>query len=513
MEVELPNLNPLNVLVYDIKAFEDKINEVDSVEVLDLCPRYKLTGPTLMYHFSEEEDKNFKHFGSKTKSILNYKGLTDFYFNFNDYIDYNFIHVLYNNDELNVLDLSFISAEIGVDIGVYFDNNTLNKYCVKHKLDGFIKLKRSVSYNIQCYTVDSTNFCPVLYCKDFTKIKMLGMIDTKKKDKYLDYEQISTLINILFCNIVKLIRTETDKAVSLTLTDQLFGKMIDTNYDLTDIYRGMYYNSFRLSFINLVNHCHDYLHEDLSYDHLPTDYLSTLKPIHYQSEPFYDKNDKLMTYYISDMLYRYILGLMAEDLKLQSFTYSHYDLFTSIPGYEGYTLEAIKNNGALSIIQYLEKDIINRLYQFYKQSEKSYQITLNKINIEYIPSTNNFIIKIIFDYLNKKPLSIAIKILSLSEVDKNIKNFFNADHMYHMIVNKKYNKVKLLYNDLTKDITNYLKNTNNIDLPSISYEYIKWLYRLTEEKKLTNFLQKMSQYLYDLYKGFIKDESGIVFDT
>ncbi len=501
MQVELPNLNPLHVLVYNQKEFEDKLNEMDANELLDLCPRYKLPNQTLLYHFSDTLDKNFKYFGSKKRLILDYTGLKEFHFDFYEYRQANYIHLVYNDEEINILDLSFISVEMGFDIGVYLDNHTLNQYCKKHQLNGFIKLKESADYHIECYRFENKNFCPVLYLRQFEHIKMLGEIDTIKKEKHLTESHVLNLINVLFCNIVQLL-FETDKPVILELTNQLYGKTIESNYTL-DIYQGMYYNLLVLSFITPSTPCHEYIEEELEYD-----VVETVKNIHYAQESFYGMDETLLQYYLSDPIYRHVLSLLAPNINLQPFSYSHYDLITKIPGYEGYTLDVILKHGARAVIQYLERDIIKNLYQYYKKSEKGHDITLNTVNVDYIPSTFNFIIEKVFDRLTDKNL---VPILELKVIDKQIKRLFNADDLYHLIVPKKYTKAKLLYNDLVNDIINYKRS--DLDLPTITYEYIKWLHQFTENKHLLDFLNQMSQYIYDLYKGFIREDSGILLTT
>lgn len=516
MEVEhdIPNLNPRRALISNFDNFEKILKNANIDILLDMYPRTYLPLQTILYHFDNDIEKGFEKLGKNQGLFPDYKdNLIEFDFNYYN-VNTKYIHVLYNSEEIKVLDCTFIAAELGFN-PISFSNKEMMNYCKQNKLDGFINLKESVNTSSTCYS----NMCPVLYLLNrkysddkeiLSKVKMLGMIDTiTPKQKKLNLKDINKLLNLLFCRVYQIIEKR-EGEFNFDIYGNLYGNMIVSTKNLNLVYYQDYYKLLNLDHTNLKNPCViDYIKEEIQPEQTDLSILTTNKNIHKTDQDFFDSDENDMEFYLSDKIYDYAFTKLAKKLNVNPYIYSHYHLFSQFPQYKTYTIDLLNNYTIQTIISHLELQIFNDLYTHYKFFRKGdvaiNKVNINSVNIQYIFSTKSFLIKKIFTIFSRKKWDEVISILMLKHIDKGINNLFNADHFYHTIVNEKYTKARFLYDDLVKDIIQYQRQ-QNINLPTIDYNFLKQLLKISKNLPLQEYLSKMLLTIYDKYKEFITNK-------
>lgn len=503
--MEIRNLNPrYTLLSYDINLMKNTIKDIEPEELLSTCPQTKIPLNTLFYHF---DNANYEI--NQTAQFED----TQYYFNFLGHQkDLSTCQVLYNTNELTLLDLSLVSIEFGFNptMFYYYNKNKrlknmtrfINDYCVEHQLDGYI------TYNIKdigneeydsdscvTYVNGMTALCPTVYLIQ-SELKILSNIQLKKSNQMMKKSELIKLHNIVFCNLYNIMSVILDDEIfDLTLESSFLFKSIvlytNENHSLSYFLTSKPHLAtlLQINATNLTDECEfDYYQDQLLMnepeidEHLKVDII-TNRPI--QSHH-------------SDALFDKALTIISEKFNLTSFIYVHYHQLEKLPLLNQYTLDMMKNknlNDIKNIITTIEKIIINQLYLNYKQSDKGRRANVNFINLEYIQTTYQYIKSHIMNLLMSSEK--AFDIIN-GAIDKNIVNYFNVDYLYHDIVEMKYKNPKILHQDLLNDVASYKH------IPMIDLKYLKIITKMSDDQaSILNEIEDVQLNIYDVYKKFI----------
>jgi len=519
MQNTVINLNPKYMMtLYDIDLMKKTIENMDIKEILKNCPIQTLSKNTLLYHASRSDD--YKSLLGKSPENKD-NDFNEYYFNFlNHYQEImkdrqSVCEVLWNNEELKLLDLTRITVELGFNPIMNNFNEVsmklLNTYCKKNKIDGIVSfdITYATSDNIQenesnyHYIKDNTAIpiSPIVYITydGGNKLKNLGAIQLKNKREYLTKKEINKLHNILFCNIQKIITygQKINATMNIIINNYSYQiEIIDNkkkeNIDLIfDIKKKYLLDLLVLNNSNLTEECDFIFPSNKLMDELTS--LSEIKNVEitYNVELDDDFNDNV---------FNILLTNIAINNDINPFIYVNYDKLDNIDYLKIYTYDLINSyyhtmEDIKRLILNVEKLIITKLNFFDKNS------TVNFVNLEYIPDSYNYIKNKILNELNDLPLEEALLIIEGIEKNKNVNKYFDTYQLYHSIIYKKYDKPKKLYQSLLNDLTNY-KNLPNIDL-----KWLKLLSKLSDvesQKQYTDFIKNIKLNIYDVYKEYIK---------
>ncbi len=528
MELEDSSIN-LNqkyiTTLYNVDLMKKTVQDMDIKVLLKTCPIVTLKKNALFYHTTSDTE-NYKEKLNK-KPTYDDK-MTLYYFNFLNHYQ-KIIHdqeknceILWNTESLKLLDLTKTSVQLGFNPTQYkldelhnTSKTTLYNYCKKNKLDGVITFNID---NIQKEYIDS-NFhyidgdniyplFPVVYLTSFEeygnhKLNHMGLINLQKGTKsFISYQEASKLLNLFFCDIVKLIKYghKIDVDIEFIYThyaDRLILKG-EEKYDIGFIFE---IKSYLLDLL-LVNNSNLNDQCSVSYPtHIEMNELTVTSSID-NVEITYDI--ELDEY--NDEIFNLILHDIAIKNDIKPFIYTHYTELDKIDYLNSYTFELINEhydsiNDIKRLIDNIEKKIISKLNFYYKSADKGFKSNVNFINLEYIPSTYNYIKNKIMNELENK--ENAMEVIKGNEFDKNIVKFFNVNKLYHSITNNKYNKTKLLYQDLLNDLAAYK------GLPEINLEYMTLIANLSnaeDKKSYQDYIKYVKLNIYDIYKKYIAGE-------
>lgn len=520
------NLNPKYITtLYDVDLMKRTVQDMDVKVLLKKCPVVTLKKNALFYHATSDTE-NYKEKLNKKPTYED--KMTLYYFNFLNHYQ-KIIHdqeknceILWNTESLKLLDLTKTSVNLGFNPTQYrldepqtTSMTTINNYCKKNKLDGVITFNID---NIQKENTDS-NFhylvndniyplFPVVYLTSIEeygnhKLNHMGLINLQKGTKsFLSYQDASKLLNLFFCDIAKVIKFGHKIEVDILFeyshyADRLILKG-EEKHDIGFIFE---IKSYLLDLL-LVNNTN--LNDQclFSYpNHIEMNELTAGSSID-NVEITYD----IILDEYNDEIFNLILHDIAIKNDIKPFIYMHYTDLDKIDYLKSYTYELINEHydsikDIKRLIDNIEKKIISKLNFYYKSSDKGFKSNVNFINLEYIPSTYDYIKNKIMNELENK--ENAIEVIKGNEFDKNIVKFFNVNKLYHSITNNKYDKTKLLYQDLLNDLAAY-KN-----LPEIDLSYMALIADLsdTEDKKsYVDYLKYVKLNIYDVYKKYIAGE-------
>ncbi len=506
------NLNPRYVMLnYDIHLMKNTIKNIDIDSILKTCPQINLSKDTLFYHFNDEDYE------------INKKvNLKEYYFNFiglyNHFKNNTYCHMLYNHDDLKLLDLTSISIELGFNPTMFYTDELNNKsktimnYCKDNQLDGYITyniknvINEAYEENTVTYVPDKTPLYPTIYLNK--KLNILSNIKLKKADKIMKKSELIKLHNDVFCILINLLKNNLDdesivdvdiESTFLSKTIQLYA---DIKYSLTEFFELIPSHLISLLKIDLSN-----LSDDCGFEFY-TDVILDAPNINEQlkADIIIDiniENDQ------SNNLFDIALKLIAEKLNLTPFIYVYYNRLNKLPFLSQYTLDYIKDkklDDMRVIYGDMEKLIMNELYMNYRKTVKGARANINFINLEYVKTTYEYIKSHIMNILMNLDYDQAINIIN-GKIDKSITHYFNVDYVYHHIVRDKYEKPSKLYQDLLYDVAKY-KN-----LPMINLKYLKIISNLSDNESalaLNNFINKVELEIYNFYKQYIAGEKLFV---
>lgn len=436
------NLNPRYALVsYDIKLLKEMMDNIAVKEILNACPRLTIKSNTLFFSGNDKVN-DYDLLGTVPD-------ITEVTFYINQSTTY--IDIMWNWDELEVLDFTQLSSELGFYPDV--DKDEIESYCKKHKLDGYIGFGDLVT-DSPFYTPKG-GIAAVLY---LSNKKSLGY----HKLKYLGFIENVGLFNIFLCYLQSIIG-------EFHIIDGLTQRLsidIDVNFKEEEAH------------LLILNHTN--LEDDCDYGYLQN----------VAQEPDFLPNQEIVCPCLpigaSDKLMDLLLKQVAIVNDMDVFTFLHYDMIHTIPGFEMYTHIA---GDIKTLMNELSKKIIYKLNDLYSHSPKGERSTVNFINLEMLPTTFNYMKNAIMTELQSLPLTEVIEVLT-GKINKKIVKWFNGNLLYHHIVNDLYPKPKLLYTSLLNDITTYKH------LPSIHLKYLKKIQAFYEP-----FI--IDDDVYDAYKDFI----------
>lgn len=524
MEIENSsiNLNPKYImLLYDVPLMKKTMQNLEMKDIFNTCPTVTFKKNTLFYHASQSAPN--KELLNKTPSSED--KMTPYYFNFLNHYQHiidtkqTTCEILWNFESLKLLDLTGLCVELGFNPIMYDDEKTsltiLNNYCKKYKLDGFITFNTEVQKeNLESnyhYIRDNIVYplSPSVYLtsvKEYgnDKLKTLSFINLKK----LTFDDATYLNNLIFCNIVKLIDYGYKNKINLTLESDHFKSQRvilkgakspsstgDERHDLTYLFEIK--NAYLLSLLivsnaNLKDQC-DFklpLYSEMS-ELTETSEVPNIE-ITYDL-PIKSENNELFNLALNDI---------AINNQIKPFVYVNYNQFENIDYLSKYNFDLINEHyktmdDLKRLLDNIENTIILRLNYYYKKTDKGYKSNINFFNLQYIPSTNNYIKKKIMNELNN--LDTAIEVLK-GDINKNIVKYFNVNNLYHSITNFKYSNPKLLYQDLLNDLTNY-KRVEKIDLKWL--KIISQLSDANSRNAYNDFLKNIYTNIYDYYKNYL----------
>ena len=511
------NLNPrYKLLSYDINLMKNTIRTIDAEELLKTCPQTIIIPNTLFYHFDDDN-----HDINTQPKFTN----KEFYFNFLKTIDLSHGQVLWNDQPLQLLDLTLISVELGFNPTMFYYQlkherlknitNSIIDYCKINKLDGYI------TYNIkditeghaheQCasyFKNTSTSLCPTIYLLK-NPLKVLSTIELNKVGKRMNQSELMQLHNNVFCNmsnilsvtlgnevivdiVVDTILLETSAAQSRNIV--IYGDVTYTVSDFFNLVPTKLYSLLNINSSDLYNEC-DYEY----YSNIVND--PPIRPDHLKVD--------ILTYHLnnivyqSDKLFDLTLSSIAKTFNLTAFIYVHYDVLNKLPLLQKYTSDLIAGHTMDEIkttITNMEEIIVSQLFLNYKNSLKGLRANISFVNLEYIKTTYRYLINHIMAILMIKDIKEAIGIIE-GKNDETIVKYFNADYLYNKIIADQYENATLLYQDLLMDVSLYTKE------PTIHLKYLEMIADLSgNSQSVANFLIQTEVDIYQFYRLFIGGE-------
>ena len=508
--MELNNLNDRYTLLgYDINLMKNTIKTIDVDDLLTTCPQFAMPSNTLFYHFSDSKG-NINKKSTATQYELNFLG------HINKNKDFSHCQVLWNNKELKLLDLTLVSIELGFNPTMFYIHDRLKNsnfidYCQNHDLDGVLTydVKNLVieEYDEESATYIKNNnlssLSPILYLVK-NNLKILSDIELTKSGILMKKSELIKLHNVVFCSLLNMMSIALDNDLDLALNTNL---LLDTNLTVGKSLTLYGEREYTLNeFFNLVEpHLLSLLSIDSSnlYDDCQFDYYKNIN----LTQPTIIENLKADIIINSDIQSRYSDGLfdlalksIAEKFTISPFIYVNYVKLNTMMIFYKYNLDLIRGkplNEMKMIFNEIEKIIVNQLFLNYKNTSKGNRGNINFINLEYAKTTYQFIKSHIMDILNTFDDFISFM---GGQVNKNIVNYFNVNYLYHQIVGQKYEKPKLLHQDLLNDVTKYKH------LPSINLRYLKIISKLSSDIQLTEFLDNTELEIYNFYKSYVGGE-------
>ena len=575
-QFNLINLNPRYILLsYDIDMVKDEVKKIKKEDTfLDACPQLTVDKNTLFYDTVKLK--------SYDDNMINISPLYDadedvsVYFTtiLPDYDDVKSnkntdLRVLWNEKDLKFLDLSVLSVELGINVDV--SEKTLVKYCKANNLDGYIDLTESPLLDGCFHNIpEKDSVCPAFHfinrgiidetkkkkkeaIKNYKKknLKVLSLINLKKKSKYIDVSDVNKLISMLLCKIKQLTKLTPAFKHHLLSTQLMLRDKKQGEHDLSIVFENMTgtFGLLMLNYINLYDTCVvneinininininninindinntniiDIEHrttipdiknlEIFSFKNIHT---NLFKPSFNTFTHYNFKADKPTPTYISEYVFDVILKNIASISDIIPFVFLNFQNLHHIPGYEQFTLLWLSQHTTTfqrtkTIMREIGKKIINQLIYNYRQTEKGrYRGNISFINLEYIPSTFDFIMSKILNQMNTYNFNIAAAVINDGEEYKthethvgsarykSLTQYFNASNVYHTIISEKYKNVKVLYQDLLNDFTNYKKYS------SLNIKFLSWVVKLNNEN-INDFLQPILVNLYKVYENYITD--------
>lgn len=518
MEIDIDTYNNLNpkyqLLSYDMNLVKKSVNNLSNDELLSLIPTTNIDKNTLLYTIVNEEQT----IGDKITTDNNTVKCS-YNINFDTNVG-NTLGILVNTSELKLLDVTQLSVEIGFNPLHYIfngneekiDDDILFDYCKKKKYDGYIQLEEGAGNNcyIQFKNDKQSTLCPMVYLINYKnlgirKTLLLGKIDLYKKNgNKLDIDDIYSLHTLLFCNISNLYEINNDIKVTPIISE---GKIILTynnkDYDINQTYEknkeydivGAYNNKnilniLHLNYINLQDAC------ELEFDYPIIEY----QPITKQNVDIYSSN-KINTIVSNDLLDKAI-RYFSEQNNINAVLMNNYAIIGQIPGYES-LISSINNAESLDklkkIFMRLEEVIVQHINNNYLASPDGYKSTVNFINIQYIKTTYYYVVSKVIAQITSKPIEDIVSIIRNDVYDKKNKiyKFFNVDILLIQIGYDHYYNHKKLYQGLFDDIATYRET------PFVKLKFFKLLNKLDDNEYYSNFIQMITNGIYDYYKDFL----------
>lgn len=526
MENSVINLNPKYIMtLHDVDMVKKTISNMDIKELLNKCPTVKLHKDTLLYHADKISDPDKDNLGKVPEYD---QDMTLYYFNFLNHYQsmkknkQTEVDILWNTGELKLLDLTWITVELGFNPIMNHEKEismkTLKIYCKKNKLDGIISFDINVekeNYQSNFNYINDLEvypISPIVYLTNESdygnnRLKKLGIISLKKKKEYLSFDEVTKLHNLIFCNIHQIIKFGHEEEVDMEVktknntyyitleTDE--PKHLDYIFDVKDKYL---LDLLILNNANLSDQCDFQFPVEKQMDELVIypDYKNV--EITYNIQTDYNP--------IYDDFFNLILNDIAINQSITPFVYVHYDKLDTIDYLSNYNYTLIDEyydsmDDIKRLMKNIEKLIITRMNFYYKKSSKGFKSNVNFINLEYIPDTYNYIKNKIMDELEKLPIENAVNLIAGKNFDKNITKYFNVFKLYHSITSSKYDKPKKLYQSLLNDLTTY-KN-----LPSINLSWINLLSELSDsesQNSVNQYIKNVKSNIYDVYKNYMIGE-------
>ena len=511
------NLNPrYKLLSYDINLMKNTIRTIDAEELLNTCPQTTIIPNTLFYHFDDDN-----HDINTQPKFTN----KEFYFNLLRTSDLSYCQVLWNDQPLQLLDLTLISIELGFNPTMFYYQlkherlknitNSIIDYCKINKLDGYITynikdIAEGPSYE-QCasyFRNTSNSLCPTIYLLK-NPLKVLSTIELNKAGKRMNQSELMQLHNNVFCNmsnilsvtlgnevivdiVVDTILPETSAAQSRNLV--IYGDVTYTVSDFFNLVPAKLYSLLNINSSDLYNECDYEYYSNIVYDLFP-------RPDHLKVDILtYNLNNSV---YQSDKLFDLTLSSIAKTFNLTAFIYVHYDVLNKLPLLQKYNSDLIAGHTMDEIkttISNMEETIVSQLFFNYKNSLKGIRANISFVNLEYIKTTYRYLIVNIMDLLMTKDIKDAIEIIE-GKNDETIVKYFNADYLYNQIIANRYETARLLYQDLLIDIATYTKE------PTINLTYLEMIANLSGDRQsVTDFLDQTEVDIYQFYRLFIGGE-------
>ena len=504
--MEIGNLNPrYTLLSYDINLMKNTIKSIDPEELLSQIPHTKIPKDTLFYHFDED---------------------VNYYFNFLKNTDASICQVSWNNEALNLLDLSFISIEFGFNPTMFYykNPNTQNDrlknitnyiidYCISNQLDGYITYdvkNSSGDYDSDaCVTYVKSNgspLCPTVHLIQ-PELKLLSTINLKKSNKTMTKSELTRLHNVVFCTLLNIMSIVLNQEVDIQLESSFLYKTLhfdtEENYSLNEFMKLVKPHLLSLLDINSSN-----LSDECQFDYYQ-DYLMMNPPVPIDNLKADIISNVLIKSSYSDSLFSKALALIASQFNLPSFVYVNFHQLEQLPILKQYSLEVMKDktiDEMRTIMSEIEKTIMNHLYINYKNTAKGHRANINFVNLEYLKKTYEYMKSVIMNRL----MNLGDKAFSIinGEIDKEIIQYFNVDYLYHDIVATQYKKPQTLHQDLLTDVTKYKQSSakGGSPIPSINLKYLKIIASLSDNEQglaLNQFLTNIELEIYNFYKAFI----------
>jgi hypothetical protein len=527
------NLNPKYIMtLYDIDLMKKTVQDIDITLLLKKCPIQTLSKNTLLYHPTKLTESELNDYRNKLGTSPSYEEETTlYYFNFLNHYQEMIsqkqfdCEVLYNKENLKLLDLTRISVELGFNplmnkvytVGL----KKLYNYCKKNKLDGFVTFNITginedyeSNYNYQDNGVKPIS--PVVYLTNLEdygnyKLNILSVINlnkgNRKNKEFLSKREAIKLNNFLFCNIIQIIKYghKTDVKLNVKMINNSYQLLLKSNekHDLNyifDIKNKYLLDMLLINNTNLLEECDFYLPPNKEMDELTSNSDINNIEITYNIE--LDDN-------FNNDIFDILLNEIAITNDIKPFVYINYDkLSTEIDYLEKYDYDLINMHydtliDIKRLIKNIEKTIISKMNFYYKKSPKGFKANVNFIQLEYIPDTYEYIKNIIIDELEKLPIDEAISLISGNKFNKSIVKYFNVDNLYHSITNAKYDSSKKLYQSLLNNITTYEQK------PNINLKLIDLLTELSDNESkddVSNFIKNVKLHIYDYYKKYIASE-------
>ena len=226
----------------------------------------------------------------------------------------------------------------------------------------------------------------------------------------------------------------------------------------------------------------------------------TSKNIHVTNNKHYAFKNNIKTPYLSEQVFDLLLKHVAEQQHIHPFVFLHYHLLYLIPNYEQFTLLFLQQHmqNVKQVMLYIEQLIVNQINNQYKQTKNGYKSNVNFTNLQYIPLTFEFMMTKMLDVLNRLSFDDAVRVITGNVINKQIVKPLNVDNLYHSIINSKYDKSKVLYQDLLTDVNKY----NN--QPQLNLKFLKWLALLhNDATSVSDFIHNIDINIFDTYKQFI----------
>ncbi len=520
--MEINNLNDrYTLLSYDINLMKNTIKTINVDDLLNTCPHFILSPNTLLYHFSDTKGKiNKKLQTDDLQYDLNFLG------HYNKHKDLTHCQVLWNNKALKLLDLTLLSIELGFNPTMFYINdrlkNTSSKiidYCQNNNIDGYM------TYNVKNLVIEGYDEESATYIKDVqlsslsptivlvnNNLKVLSDIALTKSERLMKKSELIKLHNVVFCSLLNImsITLGDDVIVDLSLNTNL---LLDTNltagksitlYGTNEYTLDEFFNIVEPHLLSLLTIDSSNLSDDCQFDYYKN--INLIYPTMIENL----KADIIINLdiqsHFSDALFDIALRLIAEQFNLTPFIYANYKKLNQMMIFIKYNMDFIRGKNIeemKNIFNDIEKIIFNQLFLIYKNTSKGTRGNIAFINLEYIKTTYQFIKNHIMGILIQIPFEKFVSLMG-GQINKNIVNYFNVNYLYHQIIGQKYEKPKLLYQDLLNDVTKYKQ------LPSINLRYLKIISNLSNDTQLTIFLENTTLGIYDFYKSYIAGEKLFV---